>query len=559
MNQGTMGCVSSNSKEGVGGQGGDGGLKGREETPRPARKERERQPQDASHLFTRKNVEVHLVGARREGPGETLNIPLDPRRHAISELEEMARAMCVQKATWFEEFVIWNEGKRVNSSSRNAVGKQKIEFFLGCSFYARVSLAKRSFFVYELKGEGGSGSFRCWELQWEETARVEVGPGETGRDLKRAVRKALGKGEKENEGEDPAEPMKKNSEGKTDDKVEGSAKKEGAEPSSSFSLFSFDGREISDSSKMAGFDLKPSSRYLTLSAEHCKFSFVSVKTLTGKTIRVEAGDGDLVETLKVRIEEKEGVPPDHQRLVVSLEGKGSVSLEDGCTLSDYIVPRKGEGRDPTVYLVMRLREGPSVGGTQFVDVRGNLEKRAFSSKAPYWRRVGKGLNIHGVCRRSTCNAFGREVIIPKGMDSFDLILQSSECFCPACGGWVEPKTCGFFDCRWTHEAIFREREGERPMMIGGEWQDAFSDAYQKFKKGTESLSYIRLVFFLQDLEERDLCAVCLESLASDGQPNLQTACTPFSCERHKFHLKCISSWLAQGRTCPVCRAPADAR
>jgi len=79
-----------------------------------------------------------------------------------------------------------------------------------------------------------------------------------------------------------------------------------------------------------------------------RVSHVLVKTLTGKTIIVrEIGACTTVEELKLRIEEREGIPPDQQRVVFS--GK---QLEDEWTLADYNVPEAAE-----MHLVLRLRGG----------------------------------------------------------------------------------------------------------------------------------------------------------------------------------------------------------
>jgi len=69
-----------------------------------------------------------------------------------------------------------------------------------------------------------------------------------------------------------------------------------------------------------------------------------VKTLTGKTVSIEVEEGESIEDVKAKIAEKEGIPPEQQRLIF-----GGQQLQDAKTIGDYDI-----GEDSTLHLVLRL-------------------------------------------------------------------------------------------------------------------------------------------------------------------------------------------------------------
>jgi len=165
---------------------------------------------------------------------------------------------------------------------------------------------------------------------------------------------------------------------------------------------------------------------------------IFVKTLTGKSIALDVEPSDTILEVKAQIQDKEGIPPDMQRLIYRDQ------LTDDYTLDYYNI-----GNNVTLHLILSLNGGSMGIGFAFNSFNTPVIKK-FAATAPLYRIVDVGLSFRSKCYNPCCAAYDEVIYVNKGLGHFNIGRMCVTLKCPLCKTKAEPAVnCGFYLAKWS--------------------------------------------------------------------------------------------------------------
>lgn len=263
--------------------------------------------------------------------------------------------------------------------------------------------------------------------------------------------------------------------------------------------------------------------------------------MANRTLSLIVYRNDSIESVKAKIQDKEGMVPKDQILIYA--GK---QLEDGLTLEHYDVRRR-----KTIHLELRIRGGGGPFPLKFIDVTSNaIERLTVSPWAPEWRIFDKGLTMEGLCKNTQCVAHNKKVLCQKGYMTYN--LQKDISACPMCRSAIDPIRPLYYKCVVVYNGM--KSDGSRISSPLKKF-----DLLQSYK--VEEAGMCEYKFLIIQVKEpgnliidtktqteimlSEWCSICHKSLQKSR------AKFPSYCG-HMFHQECVDKWRKVNTHCPLC-------
>ena len=133
-----------------------------------------------------------------------------------------------------------------------------------------------------------------------------------------------------------------------------------------------------------------------------------------------------------------------------------------------------------------------------MSVKNNTINIGFSSSAPSYRKAKKGINIFGICKKSGCKAYEKEVVVPVSKNKVDWIEEKFSFHCPECDSIIEPKTVGFCLCRY--HIYGKKLDGDKLVDFDSGYEEAKDSEHLRYfdpKENGEAF-FFKLIFEITD-------------------------------------------------------------